>query len=85
MIFTDYVWPCCSHVHQPRHARARRPSEGYACCENKATAAALCSDAELRPLLRHKENVSLWLRRYLAEMRFEQRPVGVDFFFSSII
>lgn len=40
MIFTDYAWPCCSHVHQPRHARARRPFEGYACCENKATTAA---------------------------------------------
>lgn len=42
MIFTDYAWPCCSHVHhEPRHARARRrPFEGYACCENKATTAA---------------------------------------------
>lgn len=69
MIFTDYAWPCCSHVHQPRHARARRPFEGYdACCENKATtAAALYSNRDFfRVYVPRKYEES----RFVSDFRF---------------
>lgn len=48
MIFTDYAWPCCSHVHQPRHARARPPPVRRLCLLRKQSNGGCCALLESR-------------------------------------